>query len=171
LQPGDAVAGVPAGTAFTGRTFRYLAAPFYPDGINGQPPGPFSILNDGGANSTNGLQVGPPLPVSAFRSVLGYAAFHPETNFHATAAGISAAKQNGVVFFPGSIPLFKAGPTGKPVLVGGLGISGDGVDEDDLDTFMAAQGYLPPSYLQADNYFVNGARLPFESFDRNPEEL
>jgi uncharacterized protein GlcG (DUF336 family) len=171
LQPEDETPGVPVGTAFTGRTFRYLAEPFYPEGINGQPPGPFSILNDGGVNTFNAQQVGPPLPKSAFQSVLGYDAFNPETNFHATAAGISPKNQNGVVFFPGSIPLYKMGPNGQPVLVGGLGISGDGVDEDDLDTFLASAGYMPPSSLNADNYFVDGARLPFQSFDRNPEDL
>ena len=49
LQPQDR-SGVPAGTAFTNRTFRYLALPRFPEGIDGNPPGPFSILNDGGTN-------------------------------------------------------------------------------------------------------------------------
>src|SRR5262249_51634325 len=61
--------GVPPGTAFTNRTFRYLAEPRFPEGIDGQPPGPFSILNDGGTDPLTGLQVGPPLPASAFQSV------------------------------------------------------------------------------------------------------
>jgi len=168
LQPADKVAGIPAGTAFTARTFRFLAEPFYPEGNNGAPPGPFSILNDGGVNVANGLNVGPPLPATAYQTVLGYDAFNPQTNFHATAAGISPKNQNGVVFFPGSVPLYKMGPNGVPVLVGGLGISGDGVDEDDLETFLASAGFVTPSALQADNYFVAGARLPFQSYDRNP---
>ncbi len=82
LQAVDQVPGIPAGVAFTNRTFRYLSEPFFPEGINGKPPAPFSILNDGGVNPQNGLQVGPPLPASAFQSVVGFAAFHPGANFH-----------------------------------------------------------------------------------------
>jgi uncharacterized protein GlcG (DUF336 family) len=171
LQPQDQLPGFPPGIAFTNRTFRYLAEPRFPEGIDGAPPGPFSILNDGGVNPFNGLQVGPPLPASAFQSVLGYDAFHPETNFRATAAGIDPAKQNGIVFFPGSMPLYKIGPNGQPVLVGGLGVSGDGVDEDDVATFAAAQGFFPPTFLQVDQFFFNRVRLPFQKFDRNPEDL
>jgi uncharacterized protein GlcG (DUF336 family) len=33
--------------------------------------------------------------------------------------------------FPGSVPLYKNG-----VLVGGIGVSGDGVDQDDLVSYM-----------------------------------
>src|SRR5262249_23025761 len=84
LQPIDNP-GVPPGTAFTNRTFRYLAEPRYPEGIDGKPPGPFSILNDGGADPLTGRQVGPPLPASAFTSVQGNDSFNPETNFPQTA--------------------------------------------------------------------------------------
>src|SRR5439155_18184166 len=72
--------GVIPGTAFTNRTFRYLAEPRFPEGIDGKPPGPFSILNDGGASNITARQVGPPLPASAFQSVLGFDAFNPGTN-------------------------------------------------------------------------------------------
>ena len=133
LQPADQVPGVPPGVAFTNRTFRYLAEPFFPEGINGQPPGPFSILNDGGVNPTNGLNVGPPLPASAFTSVMGFNAFHPDTNFRQP----PSPNQNGVVFFPGSMPLYQGGS-----LIAGLGVSGDGVNQDD-DDFVLRLGRLP----------------------------
>jgi uncharacterized protein GlcG (DUF336 family) len=42
LQPQDRVAGAPSGTAFTNRTFRYLAVPKYPSGSSTAPPAPFS---------------------------------------------------------------------------------------------------------------------------------
>ncbi|MGH7138191.1 MAG: dockerin type I domain-containing protein, partial [Pirellulales bacterium] len=35
---------LPAGAAYTNRTFRFLADPRFPYGIDGTPPGPFSIL-------------------------------------------------------------------------------------------------------------------------------
>lgn len=168
LQPQDRTPGVPTGVAFTNRTFRYEALPRFPEGIDGFPPGPFSILNDGGVNPTNGLRVGPPLPASAFQSVLGFDSFNPETNFRDPG---NPALENGVVFFPGSMPLYKINASGQYVLVGGVGVSGDGVDEDDVVTFFAAQGFYPADFLRADNYFVRGVRLPFQKFDRNPEDL
>jgi uncharacterized protein GlcG (DUF336 family) len=162
LQPADQVSGVPPGTALTNRTFRYLAEPRFPEGIDGAPPGPFSILNDGGTDPNTGLQVGQPLPASAFQSVQGFDAFNPQSNFHDP---FNVANQNGIVFFPGSSPLYKNGR-----LTGGLGISGDGVDQDDVVTFAAQHGFEPPSsVLRADQTFVNGIRLPYQKFNRNPE--
>jgi hypothetical protein len=157
---------VPAGAALTNRTFRYLAEPFFPTGIDSAPPGPFSILNDGGANLHTGLEVGPPLPASAFQSVLGHDSFNPDTNFHDP---FNPANQNGVVFFPGAIPLYKTDATGNRVLVGALGVSGDGVDQDDVVTAAAATGYQPPADITADQYFFQGVRLPYIKFNRNPE--
>ncbi len=40
VAPADELAGVPAGAALTSRTFRFLALPHYPEGINGRRPGP-----------------------------------------------------------------------------------------------------------------------------------
>jgi uncharacterized protein GlcG (DUF336 family) len=165
LQPADQVPGVDPGTALTARTFRYLAQPRFPEGIDGQPPGPFSILNDGGSSLTTGLNTGAPLPASAFQSVEGFAAFHPNANFRDPNNPLN---QNGVVFFPGSMPLYPGGG----LLTGGLGVSGDGVDQDDVVTFGASQGYQPPpTVTRADDVTVRGIRLPFQKFNRNPFDL
>jgi uncharacterized protein GlcG (DUF336 family) len=163
LQPIDQVPGVPAGTAFTNRTFRYLALPHLPEGIDFAPPGPFSILNDGGTDLRTGLNVGPPLPASAFRSVMGHDVFNPGTNFHDPTNPLN---QNGIVFFPGSAPLYKNGQ-----LAGGLGVSGDGVDQDDVATFAASNGYgVPLTIPRADQTYLNGIRLPYQKFNRNPDD-
>jgi uncharacterized protein GlcG (DUF336 family) len=167
LQPQDQVPGLPAGAAVSNRTIRYLALPNFPEGINGAPPGPFSILNDPGTNPQNGLEIGPPLPASVFQSVQGFAAFHPAANFRDS---VNPANQNGIVFFPGGVPLYKI-INGVATLVGGLGVSGDGVDQDDVVTFAAAVGYTPPANITADNFFVQGVRLPYQKFDRNPNGL
>ena len=161
LQPADEVPGIPPGTAFTNRTFRYLALPFYPESVDTDPPGPFSILND--SNPPNGVQVGDPLPVSAFQSVEGYTAFHPNANFRDPN---NLANQNGVVYFPGSSSVFVGGPQ----VLGGLGVSGDGVDQDDVVTYFAAQGFGPPAdVLRADQTFFKSVRLPYQKFNRNPD--
>jgi uncharacterized protein GlcG (DUF336 family) len=163
LQPIDQVPGVSAGTALTNRTFRYLAEPFFPEGIDGAPPGPFSILNDGGVDRATGLDVGPPLPASAFTSVQGHDAFNPGTNFRDP---FNPQFQNGIVFFPGSLPMYK-----NAQILGGLGVSGDGVDQDDVVTFFAANGFTtPPSVPRADQAMVDGFFLPYQNFNRNPLE-
>jgi uncharacterized protein GlcG (DUF336 family) len=170
---------VPLETAFTSRTYRFLAEPRYPAGITGTRPPPFSILNDPGVDLSeildpqpgdlyaNGEQVGAPVPASAFSqsttSVLGYEAFHPYANFRDS---MNPMNQNGVVFFPGSSGLYK-----NSVLMGGIGVSGDGVDQDDVVTASAAAAYAAPANIQADQYFVNGVRLPYQSYDRNALEL
>lgn len=159
--------GVFAGTAFTNRTIRYLAEPRFPEGIDGSPPGPYSILNDGGVNPLNGKQIGAPLPASAFTSVQGYDAFNPGTNFRQTA---NLANQNGIVFFPGSAPIYRnilAGNFGT--LIGGFGVSGDGVDQDDVVTFAGSQQFgVPNALFRADETFVRGVRLPYQKFNRQP---
>jgi len=162
LQAIDQTDGVPPGVAFTNRTFRFLAEPFYPEGQDGQPPGQFSILNDGGTNPQNGLNSGPPLPASAFVSVFGHDAFNPQTNFRDPNNPLN---QNGIVFFPGSVPLYKGG-----TLVGGVGISGDGVDQDDVVTFATKMGFEAPDALRADQFFSRNVRLPYQKFNRQPLE-
>jgi uncharacterized protein GlcG (DUF336 family) len=173
LQAIDQVPGIGAGTAFTNRTFRFLAQPRFPSGIDGTPPPEFSILNDDAIGDLTAENEGAPAPVSAFDSVFGHDAFFPMSNFHdpgdagvvaAAGAPQDVANQNGVVFFPGSTPLYVNGQ-----LVGGLGVSGDGVDQDDVVTFLAAQGFLPDSTIvRADQAFYRSVRLPYQKFLRNP---
>jgi hypothetical protein len=166
LQPIDNP-GVPVGTAFTNRTFRYLAEPRFPEAIDGDPPGPYSILNDGGTDPITGLQVGPPLPASAFQSVLGFDAFNPQSNMHQNAF---IQNQNGVVFFPGAVPLYRDAPDlNTGVLIGGFGVSGDGVDQDDVVTFAGARfNGVPNALLRADETVVRGVALPYQKFNRQP---
>lgn len=167
LQPQDQVPGVPPGTAFTARTFRYLALPRFPEGIDGNPPGPFSIVRDGNLIPGTTLMAGPPQPASAFQTVQGYDTFNPGTNFRDPQ---NILNQNGIIFFPGSAPLYKdIDGDGKPDLVGGLGVSGDGVDQDDVVTFYAAVGYkVPADVPRADQVKVRNVRLPYQKFNRQP---
>lgn len=165
---------VPAGTAFTNRTFRFLAEPRYPSGVDDSIPNDeFGILGDvsdatglpivTAANKIPLVESQAAIPVSAFDSVVGHNAFFPSTNFRDPD---NIENQNNVVFFPGSTPLYDP-DTGQ--LIGGFGVSGDGVDQDDVVTFSGAQGFLPPdSVLRADEVFVDGVRLPYQKFLRNP---
>lgn len=165
LQAVDQLPGVAAGTALTNRTFRFLAEPRYPEGIDGAPAGPFSILNDPGSNPITAVQVGPRQPITAFTSVFGYDSFHPGTNFHAPT---SQKNQNGIVFFPGSSSVYKT-VAGSQKIVGGFGVSGDGVDQDDVVTSFGINGYSAPSNIRADQVLFRTVRLPYQKFPRNPE--
>ncbi len=71
--------------------------------------------------------------------------------------------QSGIVFFAGSAPLYRSG-----VLIGGLGVSGDGVEQDEVVTDAGSRGFEPPDNIRADNIFIRGVRLPYFRFNRNP---
>jgi len=71
--------------------------------------------------------------------------------------------QSGVVLFPGSVPLYRNG-----VLVGGLGISGDGVDQDDFVAAGGSAGFEAPAAIRADQIVLQGVRLPYLKFPSNP---
>jgi uncharacterized protein GlcG (DUF336 family) len=160
----DQVPGLPKGVAFTARTFRYLAQPRFPEGIDGTPPAAFSILNDPGINQLNGLNNGAPLPASVYQSIYGHDSFNPGTNFHQV---VTNGNENGVVFFPGSSVMYKT-IGGVATAVGGLGVSGDGVNQDDFITANSIVGFSPQDGLRADQFFVGGVRLPYFVFPRNP---
>jgi len=134
LDPND-LPGVPVGTAVTNRTVGFGSQPYFPSGINGTPPGPF-------------------------RDLFNFDTANPCTQGRQPAN----ANQSGVVFFPGSAPLYLNG-----VMVGGLGVSGDGVDQDDFVTSGGAQGYDAPTNIRADQITIDGVRLPYWNFPRNPE--
>ncbi|HEX8149170.1 MAG TPA: heme-binding protein [Pyrinomonadaceae bacterium] len=138
--------------AFSDRAQGFLSRPFYPDGLNPNPAGPFSreitewsVFNDG-------------LQLDLIR-----------TNLLAALGGSSVNCSsipnvpNGIQIFPGSVPLYKNGE-----LVGAIGISGDGVDQDDLIAAAGANGYEPPAAIRADQTIVRGTRLPFLKFPRSP---
>jgi len=127
---------VPTGTAVTNRTIGFAAEPMYPPGIDGSGTGPF------------------------FNLFLNDVA-HPCTQ----GSQAANANQSGIVFFPGSLPLYKSG-----VLVGGLGVSGDGVDQDDYVTAGGAAGLEAPEAIRADQVVVDGVRLPYLKFPRNPTQ-
>ncbi len=80
-------------------------------------------------------------------------------------AGPANVNKSGIVFFPGSAGLYRNG-----TLVGGLGVSGDGVDEDDYVTNGGTKGFEAPANIRADQILISGVRLPYFKFPRNPTD-
>jgi len=77
--------------------------------------------------------------------------------------GAANSNKSGIVFFPGSAGLYRNG-----ALVGGLGVSGDGVDQDDYVTSGGTKGFEAPTNIRADQIMDQGVRLPYFKFPRNP---
>jgi uncharacterized protein GlcG (DUF336 family) len=125
------------GIALTTRTLGFLSQPFYPPGIEGTNPGPLFAL----AQQNQ-------LPAQVDR----WGNDTPDPGY-----------QNGLTFFPGSVPLYKNGR-----LVGALGVSGDGVEQNDLIAFDGGAGFEPPPELRIDNFTFQGVRLPYVKFPETP---
>ncbi len=138
--------------AFSDRAIGFLHRPLFPDGINNTSAAPFSTGLDTWSPFNVGLQLD--LIKTNLLAAIG-----------GTAVPCSAIPSlpNGIQIFPGSVPLYKNG-----VLVGAIGISGDGVDQDDLIAAAGANGYSPPTAIRSDQIFVRGVRLPFLKFPRSP---
>jgi uncharacterized protein GlcG (DUF336 family) len=54
-------------------------------------------------------------------------------------------RQDGLIEFPGGVPLYHNGE-----LVGGIGVSGDGVDQDERVAVAGAKGFEAPKAIRAD---------------------
>lgn len=116
------------GAAYTPRTIGNLARPFFPDGVTRYGRGPFSVEYRSAWSPFNtGLQLD--LVVPDLVAALGGADAASCLN-----ASLGLRLGNGMQIFPGGVPVFRNG-----VLVGGVGVSGDGVDQDDMVAFLGVE--------------------------------
>ena len=138
---------------FSNRAQGYLSRPFFPDGINGTPNGPFSKPINLWSPFNTGLQIA--LSRSALVNILSG---NPVSSCTAI-----PSLPHGIQIFAGSVPLFKNG-----VLVGAIGISGDGIDQDDIIAATGSVGFEAPAALRADQFLIRGVRLPWVKFPRHP---
>jgi uncharacterized protein GlcG (DUF336 family) len=137
--------------AFSSRAIGFLSQPIYPPGAippfsNGpfsKPLGTWSIFNTG-------------LQLDLIAGQLGIAGTGCNP-------GAIPELKNGITIFPGGFPLYKNG-----VLVGAIGISGDGVDQDDLIGFVGSSGFEAPTSIRADTLSIRGTNLPYVVLPRNP---
>jgi len=135
--------------ALSTRAVGFLSENLYPPGIQRKQPGPllglqenFSLLPVGVTNILNGV----------FFTVADPPLTTPDPNL-----------PNGITIFPGGFPLYRNG-----VLIGAIGVSGDGVDQDDLISASGTVDFLAPAAIRSDKIIFRGTRLPYAKFPRNP---
>jgi uncharacterized protein GlcG (DUF336 family) len=166
--------------ALSARSLGNLARPFYPDGVDGSPAGPLSKPAGEWSAFSSGLQLD--ISYNALIRHVGFvlgAVSDVDTNCTGVgglSAGFAvgapiAALANGLQIFPGSVPIYR-----DRTLVGGIGVSGDGVDQDDMVAFLAVDevatslGTLnnAPADKRTDQLTPGGARLRYVNCPQAP---
>lgn len=145
--------------AITSRAVGNLARPFLPDGIDGSPNGPFSQPFPGSWSVFNtGLQLD-----LVFDALVASVVSPGSQPGGCVGGGFGNRVQNGIQLFAGGVPLYRGF-----TLIGAIGVSGDGVDQDDMIAFYGASrrglnyaghtgvgdpvlGFNAPSEIRIDN--------------------
>ncbi len=134
--------------AYSTRTVGFLAQLHYPPGIDPEGPGPFFGMQE----ELSGF-VRASLPALVPTASLTTPPFFPP----------STTFPNGITIFPGGFPLYRNGE-----LIGAIGISGDGVDQDDIVGASGAALFPAPEAVRADQFSFEDLRLPYAKFPRDP---
>ena len=171
-------------TAYTDRANGNLARPTFPDGIMSGNNGPFSKPMGQWSPFSTGIQLD-----MAMNAVLQHVLFVAGAGLPDVVPGcagvnlandLSSAIQtvnslrlgNGMQIFPGSVPIYRGS-----TLIGGVGVSGDGVDQDDMIAFLglnnagqALNGAInnAPSQMRSDTLMPQGVRLRYVQCPQAP---
>jgi uncharacterized protein GlcG (DUF336 family) len=171
--------------AFSDRALGNLARPFFPDGIDGAPNGPFSKPAGAWSVFSDGLQLD--LSINAILQHVLYVASDATLvpDVAPGCAGVSLPNNltvsqtvtgsrlaNGLQIFAGSVPIYRGS-----ILVGAIGVSGDGVDQDDMVAFLGLQRAITalntgvsqaPAAIRADTLTPQGTRLIYVQCPQSP---
>ena len=170
--------GLPAalgdgGIAWSSRAIGNLSRPFYPDGSDAAPPGPLSTPIAAWSPFNTGL--GLDLVYNALIQHVGYV-LGAAPDVGANCTGVTgfdtgfatqapiAGLANGAQVFAGGVPIYRG-----QVPVGAIGVSGDGVDQDDMIALLGVDGAArrlggfsnAPVALRSDTLSPQGARLRY----------
>jgi uncharacterized protein GlcG (DUF336 family) len=166
--------------AYGERSIGNLARPFFPDGIEGSPPGPLSKPFAQWSPFSTGLQ----LDVVYERIIqhVGFVAGLGVPDVGASCAGppapafgfnttVPAQLRNGLQIFAGGVPIYRGSQ-----LVGAIGVSGDGIDQDDTVAFLGVHeaaraganlNNAPPP-MRADQLAPSGGNLRYVQCPQAP---
>jgi uncharacterized protein GlcG (DUF336 family) len=116
--------------AFSDRGLGNVSRPYFPDGELGRGPGPFSRPIAEFNPFSTGLQSA--LVLNNILTHVGFILGNPiDTLQQCTQNPTPGRLANGIQIFPGSVPIYRGN-----TLVGGIGVSGDGIDQDDMISFL-----------------------------------
>ena len=163
--------------AFSDRAGGNLSRPYFPDGLRSAPPGPLSKPEGEWSPFSTGLQLD-----LVYNQIIGHVAFAAglsgvdvaqgcSTISRATPGGNVDPVANGTQIFPGSVPIYRGN-----TLVGAIGVSGDGIDQDDMISFLSVHqaGELlgsinnAPVMMRADQLTPGGTRLRYVQCPQAP---
>ena len=114
--------------AFAARSVGNLSRPYFPDGINGNENGPFSLPFPGTAPGQSWSVFNTGLQLNLVLGGLAGPILNPGLVPNSCTNGAFGGRiRNGIQIFPGGVPLYRNG-----VLIGAVGVSGDGIDQDDM---------------------------------------
>jgi uncharacterized protein GlcG (DUF336 family) len=161
--------------AWSARAVGNIHRPTFPDGIEGTVPGPLSTAIGAWSPFNVGFQLDL-VYNQLVKGVLGDVSQGCAGRLPAGApAGPDTGLQrlrNGAQIFPGGIPIYNAAG-----LVGAIGVSGDGVDQDDMIAFLglantsqALGGTIAnaPAAVRADTLTPMGVRLRYAQCPQAP---
>ena len=141
------------GIAYSSRSIGNISAPYFPDGIENKPPGPFSKPLPPWSIFNNGLALD--LVYNQLVAALG-----GDTTPNCTG---NDRIRNGITLFGGGFPIYRGNQ-----LVGAIGVSGDGTLQSDLIGFVgiANAGNVlktgignAPKNIRANTVDLNGTDL------------
>lgn len=150
--------------AYSDRAIGFLHRPLFPDGINASTAGTFSSVLADWSPFNVGLQLDivkdaltmPPMMCAS-------AAYKKRSLLPPCPCSTIPGLNNGIQIFAGAVPIYRGS-----TLIGAVGVSGDGIDQDDLISATGANAFAPPAAMRSDNIFVRGVRLPFLKFPPRP---
>lgn len=154
--------------AFADRSGGNLSRPFFPDGITGTSNGPFSKPFANWSPFSTGLQLD--LSNNRILEHIFFVLSLADTDVPQNCTTIGRLP-NGIQIFPGSVPIYR-----DRTLVGGIGVSGDGVDQDDMISFLGLHRagnitgtfHNAPADMRADQLTPQGTRLRYVQCPQSP---
>jgi uncharacterized protein GlcG (DUF336 family) len=157
--------------AYSDRAIGNLARPSFPDGLLGSPTGPLSKPLAEWSPFSTGLQLDlvHDAVIKHVTFVLGGGS---DVNAGECTTPVRTHLANGIQIFPGGAPIYRG-----TTLAGAIGVSGDGIDQDDMVAFLGLhEGAVAlgtglshaPAAMRADTLTPFGVRLRYTQCPQAP---
>ena len=165
------------GVAYSEVAIGDISRPFFPDGIDGDPPGPLSLAFPRWSVFATGLQLDLDAAdiINGILDVVSGGRPPQGCNFVGLNSSLTPAPglvlpvvsggktqlANGLQIFSGGFPVYRGSE-----LIGGIGISGDGIQQDSMVSFLGIQNgpttiNNAPAAIRADQLAPEGINLRY----------